>query len=128
MINERRRGQANDYPYVRAWGHYMGTPDLHVRDALHDARDSTAPADAVYRSFNTHEWITIGEIAPDGMRRQLHVFAQNAWGAALPPPQVTHPRCDALVGSRDIPGVCEQRLDQQGRCHNAGRHLPSLPR
>lgn len=127
MINERTNRASTRYPYIRAWGHLMGSHDPEI-DALVDrATASMAPPETIYRSRNTGDWVTAGEVALPEMRQQLHRYAQQVAGPDLPAPEVCRPRCGALVpqGERALV-TCDQRLEPDGSCRDAGLHAPLM--
>lgn len=127
MINERTNRASTRYPYIRAWGHMMGNHDPEIDHLVDRAARSMAPAEAIYHSRNTGDWVTAGEVALARTREQLHHYAQQVAGRELPPPEAGRPRCEALVprGERALV-TCDRPLEPDGSCRYEGQHAPLM--
>lgn len=124
MINElRRRRHPDEYLYIRAWGHLMGTYDSIVDQRVEHARAAGAPADTIYRN-HAGEWVTVGELASAETREILRNYAQLAGGVRLPAPTLRTPRCEALAWRMASGlGTCDWPLNSAGVCEWAAIHL-----
>jgi hypothetical protein len=60
----------HDYPYIRAWGQLIGSPESRIRDQVELARRDGAPADAVHRNEDG-TWTTTGDVTAPHTRWQL---------------------------------------------------------
>lgn len=79
-----------DYPYIRAWGHLMGSFAYYVERQVTKARDENAPKTAIYRGY--HAWHTVGEIQSPATRRSVEYRAHR-----LAPDSVPHPDDNPLL-------------------------------
>lgn len=41
----------SNYPFIEAWGRYMGSHSVYIREEQERARQSGAPADAIYQVY-----------------------------------------------------------------------------
>jgi hypothetical protein len=51
----------NKYPYIQAWGKYMGSQEYYILDQMKKAEKDGAPNDAYYKSSETGTWVTYAE-------------------------------------------------------------------
>jgi hypothetical protein len=57
--SKNRRGLP--YPYIRAWGHYMGSMSHYIQDQLRQAAEENAPQNAIYKQGDG-KWLTVDGI------------------------------------------------------------------
>jgi hypothetical protein len=50
----------NEYPYIEAWGRYLGSLSYYIRDQTDKARRDKAPRTAIYERDG--KWITFEEV------------------------------------------------------------------
>ena len=43
---------ANDYPWIRAWGQLLGSKDWYIQDQIARARQTNAPANATHEQYD----------------------------------------------------------------------------
>jgi hypothetical protein len=73
------------YPYIRAWGAMMGSSDAYIEREVFTARESGAPATAIFARFDgtkfTGEWATFEDVNPEGSIRSwiLSHFRTMGW-------------------------------------------------
>lgn len=66
-----------DYPYIRAWGHYMGSQQYYIDDEVQRARDSKAPSSAIHirqgsaARWDGKSWATVEDIASESLRDSI---------------------------------------------------------
>lgn len=58
------------YPYIRAWGEYMGSMSYYINDERRRAEQDNAPATALHRKTDG-SWFTLEEIQSEALRRRL---------------------------------------------------------
>lgn len=58
------------YPFIQAWGEYMGSFPYYIEDQLYLAHHDDAPADALSRN-NDGTWDRWGDIPRDDVRNEL---------------------------------------------------------
>lgn len=52
------------YPYIQAWGTYMGSHQYYIDNQMDDAADDNAPDDAYRKNSTTGKWETYSTAAP----------------------------------------------------------------
>lgn len=64
--NTNKRSTMNDYPAIRAWGANLGSLNYYIDTQVQLARETGAPADAIYRITNidgSHAgWRTVRDV------------------------------------------------------------------
>lgn len=70
-----------NYPYIRAWGHQLGSVAAFIEAEVEEARKDNAPTDAVYkRRFGADKygtWVTVDEIKAEDTRERLHAAVRR---------------------------------------------------
>lgn len=57
------------YPYIRAWGEWIGSYDYYIRDQQALAEREAAPATAIYKGEDG--WKTVEDVQNPDLRLQL---------------------------------------------------------
>ena len=72
-----------DYPYVRAWGRYMGSQEYYINGQVQRARETSAPDDAIFErhapdgSGKTGEWATWSGISDPLAKAQVAAVVEG---------------------------------------------------
>ena len=64
MVNGKvgqMNGNIKTYPYIRAWGRYLGSFNYYIEDQVALARAEDAPDDALYKASLTGRWVRFYE-------------------------------------------------------------------
>lgn len=117
--------EGSPYPYVQAWGKLLGHHTGYVEQQITRARQLELPPTVLYERHadgvgRTGVWATIDTIPDGDTRGQLHRWAEQYAGRALPVPSA--PRCQATVRHLLVSGECGALLDIDGECPRRGRH------
>lgn len=64
IVPPLKKGDRKDYPYIRAWGKYLGSFAYYINDQIDQANQDGAPEDAVYKN-NENVWVTFGQLNAD---------------------------------------------------------------
>jgi hypothetical protein len=66
-----------DYPYIRAWGRMIRSPESHIAETVERAREQGAPPTACYEKYAldgsgpTGQWVTFCELKNEVTRGQV---------------------------------------------------------
>ncbi len=63
------------YPYIVAWGRYMGSFQYYIDDQQLEAQQDNAPQTAVYKKDRV--WVTFDEL-PEIVQARLEVYLPKA--------------------------------------------------
>lgn len=61
------------YPYIRVWGRYLHSSGYYVEAQIQEAQADNAPADAVYKSSRTGQWVTVDNLVGQDKRNVKRV-------------------------------------------------------
>ena len=69
-MQKMQKMDAKSYPYIVAWGRYLGSFDYYIALQIELANEDGAPADAIYKK-DDGTWATFGGIKDDYTKRQV---------------------------------------------------------
>jgi len=80
------KGQQPDYRWIRIWGRRMGSLFYYIEGQIERARETNAPADAIFERFasdgsgRTGTWATMSELAESNpaLHAELTATAERA--------------------------------------------------
>lgn len=64
-----------DYPYIRAWGKFMGSHQYYINDEIARAKNDEAPQDAIYKRDG--RWITFRQITSTTTREVIEQMIEH---------------------------------------------------
>jgi hypothetical protein len=79
------------YPYIWAWGRYLGSSDYYMEQQEEFAKKVDALHNVIYFDDHENRWVTVDEVMPDDTRAWLHDFVHLNFKADLEPNTETAP-------------------------------------
>jgi hypothetical protein len=65
------------YPYIRAWGKYLGSYQYYINAQVERADKDRAPNNAIYYNEDKKCWATADEITDDGARERIEIMSNT---------------------------------------------------
>jgi hypothetical protein len=76
-----------DYPYIRAWGHMLGSRQDYIEREVQKAREANAPEDAIYASVApggvAKGWARYSEVTSKSTRHTMERILAEQYGVTV---------------------------------------------